>query len=153
MEKQVGATATQAPPKATTFSLRTEYLSEGQYSKSLGETDGFWGKIKLYAGGGENALHAHFDQAHCFVVLEGQMTFYDQDGNASVLNRYEGVMIPLGVLYRFQSTSEENLVMLRFAAGSQTGARQGEDGAVHDGKGAEDMYVAPVRIPGKFFGD
>src|SRR6266508_4594467 len=100
--------------KATTFSLRTEYLSRGQYSKPLGETDGFWGKIKLYAGGGENALHAHFDQAHSFVVLEGQMTFYDAEGNATVLNRYEGVMIPLGCYYRFQSTGDANLVMLRF---------------------------------------
>lgn len=151
--KEDGATATQTPPQATAFSLRTiEYLAKGQYSQSLGETDGFWAKIKIYAGGGENALHAHFDQAHSFVVLEGQMTYYDRDGTATVLNKYEGVMIPRGVFYRFESTSEENLVMLRFAAGTQTGARQGQDGEVHDGKGAEDMYVAPVPIPGKFFG-
>ena len=59
----------------------------------------------IYADGGENERHAHLDHDHSFIVLEGQATFYDYDDNPTVVNKYEGIMLPRGVAYWFLSSA------------------------------------------------
>ena len=146
-------------PKAEVFSLRTPYLSAGHSTVLVAQGDCSWFHIKVYAQGGENALHAHPNEEHTFLVLEGQATFYDKDDVATVVDKYEGVLLPRGSFYYFQSTGEDQLVMLRAGAGKRSSP--GEVGRIMpDGrpfpassKENKEGSVPGVPIPGKFFTD
>ena len=104
-------------PKAQVFALKTPLLSLGRTDRVVAQTELLKLRLKVYAEGGENCLHAHHDEDHSFVVLDGQATFYDKEGKATVVNRYEGIMLPKGTHYRFQSSGTTNLVLLRVGAG------------------------------------
>jgi mannose-6-phosphate isomerase-like protein (cupin superfamily) len=103
--------------KAETFSLKTPYLTQGITTDTLASADGLRVAMKVYAEGGENRMHCHLNEVHSFVVLEGEATFYlNSEDNTQVVKLYQGVMIPKGALYRFQSSGEGNLVMLRISS-------------------------------------
>ena len=105
-----------APTTATTaqpFSLRIERLSAGKSEALLAQADELEMRIKVYAEGGENTLHAHLDHDHAFVVLDGQATFYDRDETETVVGKYQGIMLPRGTHYHFCNSGEGNLVLLR----------------------------------------
>jgi len=108
--------------RAQIFNLTTPYLLQGITSDERARTELLTVLIKVYASGGENRLHAHVHEDHSFIVLEGEATFhFDGEDNTRVLKPYEGVMLPKGTYYRFESTGQGNLVMLRIGA-SQPGA-------------------------------
>ena len=50
------------------------------------------------------------------MVLDGEATFYDKAGNAKVLLKGEGIMLPENWYYWFQSTGDKPLALLRFTA-------------------------------------
>ena len=108
---------TEQTVKAEVFSMKTPLLSAGNSFKHLADTEGLWLHVKVYAEGGENALHAHTTEDHAFVVLDGQATFFAADGSTTVVGKNEGMMLPKGALYNFQSSGEGNLVMLRVGTG------------------------------------
>jgi mannose-6-phosphate isomerase-like protein (cupin superfamily) len=141
-----------APPKAQVFSLKTPLLSEGRSNEVLAQTDLLKLRVKVYAEGGENGLHTHNDEDHSFVILQGQATFHDETDAATVVNKYEGIMLPKGAFYYFQSTGDENLVLLRVGAGREPeGAfRVGTNGVPLTRE--ENKHIDGVPIPGKFFG-
>ena len=69
-----------APP-ASRFRLRAQLLDSGSQSRVLAESDRLQMKIRVYAAHeGENAMHAHHNQDHSFVVLQGQARFYGPRG-------------------------------------------------------------------------
>ena len=142
----------EAAPKAEVFSLKTPLLSSGRTNKPLAATDLLKLRVKVYAEGGENGLHKHNDEDHAFVILQGQATFYDEADNATVVNKYEGIMLPKGAFYSFQSTGKENLVLLRAGAGRKTegGHRVGTHGRPLTRE--ENQHIDGTPIPGKFFG-
>lgn len=149
---------TKSLPKAETFSLRTPYLSEGRTTDMVSETEDLWVHVKVYAQGGENSLHCHEDEDHTFVVLEGQATYWDQDHKETVVNKNEGIMLPKGAFYYFQSSGDTNLVLLRVGAGKnpyhdRDAGRMGPDGKPLPAHSAENKHVTGVPVPGKFFGD
>ena len=143
---------TENHPKAQIFSLKTPLLSAGQTNTPVAGTDLLKVRVKVYAEGGENELHAHFDEDHSFVVLQGQATFHDHAGNTNVVNKYEGILLPKGAYYYFQSTGNENLVLLRMGAGRKPGDefRLGTQGRPLTAE--ENKRIAGVPIPGEFFG-
>ncbi len=143
---------TENHPKAQIFSLKTPLLSTGQTKKVVAGTGLLKVRVKVYAEGGENALHAHFDEDHSFIILQGQATFYDKEGNTNVVNQYEGIMLPKGTYYYFQSTGNENLVLLRVGAGRKPGDenRLGTQGRPLTAE--ENKRIPGVPIPGEFFG-
>ena len=148
--------ATKAAPKAEVFSLKVPYLSQGRHDTTLARTENLWLRGKVYAEGGENALHTHKTQDHAFVVLEGQAAFHDEEDNVRVVNKYEGIMLPAGAFYWFQSSGDTNLVMLR-VAGFPDDPPSGDDRVKTDGSplpggSEENKHVEGVAIPGKFFG-
>jgi mannose-6-phosphate isomerase-like protein (cupin superfamily) len=104
-------------PTAQPFSLRIERLSAGKAEALLAQADELELRIKVYAEGGENVLHAHLDHDHAFVVLEGEATFQDRDGDETVVGRFEGIMLPRGTHYRFSNSGDGNLVLLRSGGG------------------------------------
>lgn len=142
-------------PEATTFSLSTPLLSKGRSMDLLARTDLMTAHIKVYAEGGENAMHAHASEDHVFVVLDGQATFHiEQDGNVSVLDKHHGVMLPKGTHYWFQSSGDDNLVLLRVGASAEYSRgddRIKPDGNPIPGDSAENKHIVGVPIPGKFF--
>lgn len=106
--------------EARFFQLSTPLLSEGKLQSTLAEAGLMTVAIKVYATGGENAMHIHPNEDHIFVVLQGQATFHVQtDENSRTNRKYEGVMLPKGTPYWFQSTAAENLVMLRVGADAE----------------------------------
>lgn len=139
-------------PKAQAFSLKTPLLSEGRSNQVVAETDLLKLRVKVYAEGGENGLHHHLDEDHAFVVLQGQATFHDEEDNSTVVNKYEGIMLPRGAYYYFTSTGDENLVLLRVGAGRKPegGYRLGPNGQPLTAE--ENGHIEGVPIAGKFFG-
>ena len=148
--------ATKTEVKAEVFSLKTPYLSSGRISTTVSETEDLWIATKMNAEGGENAIHKHLVEDHAFIVLEGEVTFFDKDGNETVLGPYQGIMLPKGAYYRYLNTGPGNLMILRVGAGKKAGGGQdtriGPDGNSLPAYSAENMHIEAVPIPGKFFG-
>jgi mannose-6-phosphate isomerase-like protein (cupin superfamily) len=120
------ANAAPITDKATTFSVRAApLLAEGQTMTLLAEATDLKIHLKVHAPGwnGELVQHLHPHEDHMFFVLAGEATFKDTDGQLSRVGPHEGIMIPKGVVYSFENTGSENLVILR--AGLNTGKPTG----------------------------
>jgi len=146
---------TEAKPKAEVFSLKTPYLSAGRVTNLVSKTDGMWIHTKMNAEGGENALHCHTQEDHAFIVLEGEVTFFDEEGNEKVLNPHQGIMIPKGAFYRYLNTGSGNLMVVRVGSGEKKGGeatRITPDGRPILGSSEENKHVEGVPIQGEFFG-
>jgi mannose-6-phosphate isomerase-like protein (cupin superfamily) len=159
-------------PKPVKFSSRgAAVLSEGHWSKALAMSDNLWVRVKVYASGGENGLHAHATEDHAFFVLQGSAVFNNSDGDDIPVRAFEGVMVPKGAFYRFASSGEENLVMLRVGASDWDDSRDREEeartlrpsksggsylpsGGVRDPDNIEENHtgaIPGVIVPGQFF--
>ena len=138
-------------PRSEAFTLKTPLLAKGRSNRVLAATDLLTLRVKVYAEGGENALHTHLDEDHAFIVLEGQGTFHDEQDTRTVVNQYEGIVLPRGSYYYFQSTGSTNLVLLRVGAGRKatSGYRRNLKGL--ETTDAENKHEIGVPIPGRFF--
>src|SRR5438874_12009565 len=104
--------------QAVLFSMRNlPLLEQGTTYDPLATAENLWVNIKVYAGGGENALHSHGSEDHAFLVLQGKPTFTFGDGRTAVVAKYVGEMIPKNGLYKFDVALGETLVMLRMEGG------------------------------------
>ncbi len=143
-------------PKSEVFSLKTPYLSSGRITKMVSKAEGLWIHSKINAEGGENALHCHTQEDHAFIVLEGEGTFFDEDGNETTLKPFQGIMIPRGAYYRYLNTGKGNLMVVRVGGGPKTdsvASRIDPDGKPILTESEENKKIEGVPIPGKFFGD
>ena len=151
-------TTEKTTPKVTRYSMKVPLLTSGRTNQVLARTDTVEVRAKVYAAGGENALHTHLDEDHTFFVLDGEATFYGPDDTPTVVGRLEGLMIPAGAYYRFESTGDTNLVLLRFGAdveplpGGDEAPRVGIDGLPLEGKDPRNKKQPPV-FSGETFGD
>lgn len=147
--------AIQTKQAAEVYDLRTPYLEQGRTTDVRARTDLMTITAKVYAEGGENAMHHHPHEDHSFIVLEGEATFYlESDENAKVVRRYEGVLLPRGANYWFKSTGDQNLVMVRVGA-YYPGAKHGRltpDGRDIPGDSAENKTVERIERQGRWFG-
>ncbi len=153
------------PIAAQTFRLRTPLLSQGRTHTILASapkdrTGGMNVAIKCYAEGGENAFHAHNLEDHTFMVLQGRAQFYQPDAPPMNLGRNEGILIPAGALYKFESCGDEPLVLLRVGnvyqpVGGQVKAsasqRKAPDGSEIDAHSMENGHVEPIVIDGAWY--
>ena len=122
--------------QAVLFSMRNlPLLEQGTTYDPLATAENLWVNIKVYASGGENALHAHGGEDHAFIVLQGKATFTFGDGRTSVVGKYEGVMIPKNALYKFEADQSENLVLLRVGGGAQESRRSERSDAFRHAQG------------------
>jgi mannose-6-phosphate isomerase-like protein (cupin superfamily) len=102
-----------------TFSVVPKLLNHGKTSTRLVRTDHINSGVQVVAEGGETNLHAHTSQDEIWFVLNGVATFYTEgDAVVARLSKHEGLLIPHGAAYWFESSSEagDNLVILRFGA-------------------------------------
>jgi mannose-6-phosphate isomerase-like protein (cupin superfamily) len=145
-------------PQTKLFSLRTPYMKQGRITQLVAETENMWIHTKINYEGGENEIHTHLDEDHSFIVLEGQMSVFDEKGNELKVGKYQGVMIPKGAYYRYYNTGPENLVVIRVGAGIKGKPQGGEDMRVRpDGKplpaySAENKTIEPIEDT-RFFAD
>ena len=143
--------------RPTAFKVRAQLLEQGRSETVLAASPHLSVRLKVYASGGENALHAHATEDHTFVILQGEAEFFDDEGPLALLGKNEGIMIPHGSYYRFNATSEEPLVMLR--VGSPNEAAQGREGRVNvhgsfaDADSKDNKTVERIYRDGAFFGD
>ncbi|MEI8400135.1 MAG: cupin domain-containing protein [Alcaligenaceae bacterium] len=152
------------------FSMRNlPLLARGATHESLGTANNLWAHSKVYSTGGENSLHAHAIEDHCFLILQGEATFEFGDGSTFVARPHDGVLLPKGTRYRFVASPAGNLVMFRVGGAQLTnpggplgkyntpqeirGKRFGADGKLLEGEAKENGTPSePVEIlPGQFF--
>jgi mannose-6-phosphate isomerase-like protein (cupin superfamily) len=145
-------------PRAYTFSLKTPYMKQGRVTQLVAETANMWIHTKINAEGGENEIHTHLDEDHSFIVLEGEMSVFDEKGNELKVKQYQGVMIPRGAYYRYLNTGSGNLVVIRVGAGMKGQPQGGEEMRVRpDGRpllagSVENKTLSPIEA-GTFFAE
>ena len=83
-------------PKVTTYSMKVPLLTSGRTNQVLVRTDTVEVRAKVYASGGENALHTHIDEDQTFFVLDGDATFDGPADQPVVAGRLRGIMLPAG---------------------------------------------------------
>ena len=154
----VAKVKTSEAPKAELFSLKTPYMQQGRVTQTVAKTDNMWIAVKINAEGGENEIHKHLNEDHAFIVLEGQMSVFDETGNEIQVKQYQGVMIPKGAYYRYLNTGDGNLVVIRVGAGTKGQQQAGQETRLGaDGKplvsGTPENRNLPPIESGKFFAE
>ena len=158
IEREPGVNHQTDSPKAKFFSLKTPYMVQGRMTPVVASTANLTLQVKVNAEGGENAVHAHLDEDHAFIVLEGQASIFDETGKETKLTRYQGVMLPKGAFYRYLNTGTDNLVMLRIAAAHSEQPGPGvptriDPEGVHFRGGEKNKEKPRIVKEGKFFAD
>lgn len=133
--------------KPTFFRMQAQLLDAGNTETPLAVGEHLWLKIKVYAKGGENRLHAHPFQDHSFIVLAGRACFHGPQGERRELGPNDGILLPKGCFYWFQTISEEPLVLLRAGAtvapDKHPDTRIMPDGSWKVRRGRDETYISP----------
>jgi mannose-6-phosphate isomerase-like protein (cupin superfamily) len=136
------------------ITLRTQLVSSGHSKDLLAQTDNMTFHIHCYGPkGGENGLHAHVEEDHVFVVLQGEAQFFGLDGPLPVLKKNQALMLPKGCFYSFSNEGADPLVMIRFGARQQDASNGRFDpaGAPIPGRAKQAGAKAPAFIANAFF--
>ena len=147
----------QKEAKPSFFKLKAQLPSMGRTNVPMASSQKMWVTLKTYAHDGENELHAHPNEDHSFVVLQGQATFYGPNGEEKVIGKDEGVLLPHGTFYWFKATSDEPLVMVRIGCAAFDGSPKGKHGRIDingkpmAGDSVENKSVKPV-MTDKWYG-
>ncbi len=140
-----------------TFSLKIPLLSGGMSRDLLcrGENSTF--RIHCYSTGmGEkHGFHAHTEEEHVFVVLQGQAVFSSLDGKLPTVGKNQGIWLPKGCFYEFYNPGPDPLIVLRFGAcatGANESTRVTPEGAPIKGRSSANPELAvPVLMEGRYF--
>ena len=92
-------------------------VSQGKAVIKLCQTDRMIGIVQVIAKGGETNLHHHNHLDGFWFVLSGRVRFYGEE-NALIgeYGRYEGVLLPRGCPYWFESVGSEEAELLQVEA-------------------------------------
>jgi mannose-6-phosphate isomerase-like protein (cupin superfamily) len=120
------------------FHLTAQLPKQGRTNQVYGATPNMSVVLKTYANGGENELHAHGNEDHVFLVLQGSAVFFGPKNEERRVKKNDCVLIPRGALYRFTADEgAEPLVMARVGAAVDSSkdvlARVSADGLPFDG--------------------
>jgi mannose-6-phosphate isomerase-like protein (cupin superfamily) len=100
--------------------IRPQLVSRGKKGQSLFRTDILGATVQVVTSGGETNLHAHAGSDAAWMVISGKAKFYTEgDKLVAELSKNELLLIPRGVLYWFESSSPDPLVIMRFSARAQ----------------------------------
>jgi mannose-6-phosphate isomerase-like protein (cupin superfamily) len=149
--------------RATTFDVRVPRFSKGGVRQFLAESDIL--RVSIRSGAaktssgrprGEDELHAHPTEDHCFIVLKGSGRFSFPGEPDVVLSEYQGVFLPRGGYYAFVAEGDEDLIMLRVGALTEPlvdeePERLGMDGQPLGRDFDPNFKDKPEPIPGAFF--
>lgn len=103
------------PLTATVFGYqKPATLEKGKGIVRLCRSDLCYATVQVLQSGGENNLHAHPAQDGIWIVLKGRVKFYGKDNAVlAELGPMEGIHIPRGYFYWFESASPEMLEILQ----------------------------------------
>jgi mannose-6-phosphate isomerase-like protein (cupin superfamily) len=134
--------------KPTFFKLEAQLPQQGRTDTPVAASDKMWVVLKTYGQDGENGLHAHPNEDHSFVVLQGAATFYGPNDETRTIGKNEGVLLPHDTFYWFKASGDEPLVMIRIGAAAFDGVdrhgRIAPDGSEMRGDSAENKQVELV---------
>ena len=137
------------------FHIRARLPKEGRTNQVLGASRYMNVVLKTYASGGENELHAHTNEDHVFVVLQGGAVFYGPNNEEKKVGVNDCVLVPSGAFYKFIAKEDEPLVMLRVGAAIDPDAdilaRVDADGKSFDGYSKKNNEVGYVLHEDKWF--
>ena len=106
-----------APRPPHSFKYETPVVERGKTIMWLARTDILFADVQILKDGGETNLHSHSHLDGFWMVLSGRARFYGEgDVVIAEIGRHEGVLIPRGCKYWFESASEEPLEILQVAA-------------------------------------
>lgn len=101
----------------TVIKYTTPEATKAKTHVRLCRSDLMYAKIQVLKSGGENNLHAHNAQDGFWFVLSGRVRFYGEgDKVLAELGKHEGIHIPRGFYYWFESCSDEVLELMQVEA-------------------------------------
>ncbi len=145
-------------------------LSQGATTRPLAHANNLWLGVRVSVAAARMPCMRTASRIMPSRSCRAARPFISADGSSLAVKAFEGVMIPKGVMYRFEAGTEENLVLLRAGAAQlpetlsgelvmgapkeiKGGNRRGPDGEELDGtslkNGAPALPV--VKAPGQFF--
>ena len=114
-EPATAAGARQLEP--TVFKYTTPQTEKPKTIVRLCRSDLLYSSVQVLKEGGENNMHAHNAQNGFWFVLSGKVRFYGEgDKVLAELGQHEGIHIPRGFYYWFESASDEVLELLQVEA-------------------------------------
>jgi mannose-6-phosphate isomerase-like protein (cupin superfamily) len=106
--------------EAKIFKYQTPDFQGVKKSMLLCNSDLMKVMVQVVKEGGENNLHSHTGDDAFWFVLRGAVRFYGEgDKLIGEFKRQEGILIPRGFQYWFESASAEPLEILRVTAKDQ----------------------------------
>lgn len=139
------------------FALKTQLLSDGMTKKLMCSGENTTVHMHCYTVGmGEkHGLHAHVEEEHLFVVLQGEALFSGIDGRLPTVGRNQAIWLPKGCFYEFYNPGPDPLIVLRMGAtnaGENASSRITPEGEPILGRSSQNPEAArPVPITGKYF--
>jgi mannose-6-phosphate isomerase-like protein (cupin superfamily) len=107
--------------EAKVFKYQTPEFDGVKKSMLLCSSDLMKVMVQVVKDGGENNLHTHTGDDAFWYVLSGAVKFYGEgDKVIGEFKKGEGILIPRGFQYWFESSSSEPLEILRVTAKDQT---------------------------------
>lgn len=137
--------------------LKIPLLAAGMSRDLLCQGENSTFRIHCYSSGmGEaHGFHAHVEEEHLFIVLQGQAIFSSLDGRLPPIEKNKGIWLPKGCFYEFINPGPDPLVVLRFgahASGSQVSRRLDPEGEPIKGRSSANPELAkPKLLEGRFF--
>jgi mannose-6-phosphate isomerase-like protein (cupin superfamily) len=99
------------------FKYERPALDRAKRVLRLGRSDIVRANVHVVREGGENNLHAHPNSDGFWLVLSGRVRFYGEgDVLLGELGQHEGILMPRGYKYWFESAGDEPLEILQVAA-------------------------------------
>ncbi len=106
--------------EAKTFRYKTPEFEGVKKSMLLCNSDLMKVMVQVVKDGGENNLHSHTGDDAFWFVMSGAVKFYGEgDKLIGEFKKHEGILIPRGFQYWFESSGSEPLEILRITAKDQ----------------------------------
>ena len=105
------------PQPPHTFKYAPPPAEQGKTIVWLARTDRLIADVQVLMDGGETNLHSHSHLDGFWMVLSGRVRFYGEgDTLIADLGKHEGVLLPRGTKYWFESVGAEPLEILQIEA-------------------------------------
>ena len=102
------------------FKYESQTIEKSKKVSWLCKTDHLFAASQVIRQGGETNLHAHPSLDGFWFVLAGRARFYsDETTIAFEAGQFEGVLVPRGTPYWFESVGDEQLEMIQVEASSK----------------------------------
>lgn len=107
----------------------------------IARSDIMYCAVQVVTDGGETNMHSHEGMDGLWFVLKGRVRFYNKDKLVGEFGQHQGVFVPRGVAYWFESVGDEPLEILQAEAIDRRGSNRRTDFAARTRKGGPSKVV------------